>query len=157
MSVLDPYRPDSISHGGSFNGGLLGMVAGKAAMRELTPERLQRMESTAETLAGVLPEAAARHGVPLSISRFGSCFGVYVSDTPPAAAGARTREGLWQQLHLALLNHGVYLGHEGEMATTTLTDDRIVEETIAGFQEALADVAPLVEGVVALEDVRRSS
>jgi glutamate-1-semialdehyde 2,1-aminomutase len=145
MSILDPYRPDGIAHGGSFNGFLLGMVAGRVAMQELTADRIVAMEQAADTLRDQLPGLAARHGVPFSMTGFGSALGVYADEQAPASATERTNEELWQQLHLALLNNGMYLGAEGEMAMTTLTSNRIVEETVAGFEAAFVDLAPEVD------------
>lgn len=145
MGILDPYRAGGIAHGGSFNGFLLGMIAGQVAMQELTADRIARMEAMADTLRAELPGIAARHGVPFSVSGFGSALGVYASDHAPASATERANEELWQQLHLALLNHGMYLGAEGEMAMTTLTDDRIIEESLAGFEAAFIDLSPEVD------------
>jgi glutamate-1-semialdehyde 2,1-aminomutase len=144
MEILDPYKPGGIAHGGSFNGFLLGMVAGRVAMHELTADRIVEMERAAQTLQLELPRIAARVGVPFSMTGFGSALGVYASEQAPVSATERMNEELWQLLHLALLNHGMYLGAEGEMAMTTLTDDRIVEETLAGFEAAFIDVAPEV-------------
>ncbi len=108
----------------------------------LTADRIVAMEQAADTLRTHLPGLAARHGVPFSMTGFGSALGVYASEQAPASATERTNEELWQHLHLALLNHGMYLGSEGEMAMTTLTSDRIVEETVAGFEAAFIDLAP---------------
>ena len=38
MELLDPRRPDSIPHGGTYNGAPLGMAAGLATLKELTPD-----------------------------------------------------------------------------------------------------------------------
>jgi len=121
------------------------MVAGRVAMQELTGDRIVAMEQAADTLRAELPTIAARHGVPFSMTGFGSALGVYASEPAPTSATDRVNEELWQLLHLALLNHGIYLGSEGEMAMTTLTDDHIVDETLSAFAAAFIDVAPHVE------------
>jgi glutamate-1-semialdehyde 2,1-aminomutase len=144
MSALDPYAERHMYHGGSFNGNLLGMAAGTAALRDLTADRIETMERTAQRLASELPPLASGHQVPFSVSSYGSVLGVYASQSVPPNAAGRTNEELWHELHLALMNHGVYVGNEGEMATTTLTDDALVDLTLAGFDAAFADVAKYV-------------
>jgi glutamate-1-semialdehyde 2,1-aminomutase len=144
MSALDPYSERPMYHGGSFNGNLLGMAAGTAAMRELTADRIATMERTAQRLVAELPGLAQGHAVPFSVSGYGSVLGVYASESVPPNAAGRVNQELWHQLHLALMNNGVYVGNEGEMATTTLTDDALVDETLAGFDAAFADVAKYV-------------
>jgi glutamate-1-semialdehyde 2,1-aminomutase len=144
MSSLDPYGPSPLFHGGSFNGNLLGMAAGTVAMTELTRERISSMDRTAARLADELPVLAARHSVPFSVSAYGSALGVYASETVPSSVAERTNHELWSLLHLVLINHGIYVGNEGEMATTTLIDNTVVDLTLEGFDAAFREVADQV-------------
>jgi glutamate-1-semialdehyde 2,1-aminomutase len=141
MSIFDPYRESHLYHGGSFNGNLLGVTAGAAAMREVTGSRINTMERLTARLSDELPRLAAKQQLPFSVSAFGSVLGIYASANVPKGASGRTNEALWRMMHLALMNHGVYVGNEGEMAMTTVTDDTIVDRTLASFEAAFADVA----------------
>lgn len=141
MNRLNPYSEAPMYHGGSFNGNLLGVNAGYAAMQPLTQDSIERMETAIRRLAVALPGLASRYAIPFSISTFGSVMGIYASDAVPADAASRTNEDIWRRLHLALMNNGIYVGNEGEMAATTLIDAATVDETIAGFERAFADLA----------------
>ena len=141
MSRLDPYSDHPMYHGGSFNGNLLGVTAGYAAMVELTEARIVQMNAGVTRLAGELPAIAAKHAVPLSISSFGSVMGIYATETVPVDAASRSNNDVWRLMHLALMNNGVYVGNEGEMATTTLTDDALIDQTLDGFDRAFQELS----------------
>jgi glutamate-1-semialdehyde 2,1-aminomutase len=133
-----PGDPEtSLYHGGSFNGNLLGMVAGRIAVRDLTAAAIARIDEQAERLRVKLDAAAAEHGVAIRTQGVGSCFGLYVLDAPDGEIDwTATR-----LLHLAAVNHGVYYGTGGEFGLCTAISDEEVEEAGAALQSALADLA----------------
>jgi glutamate-1-semialdehyde 2,1-aminomutase len=142
MEIFDPAAEGALYHGGSFNGNLLGMVAGEIAVRDLTSEEIARIDAQADSLRADLHEAGRACGVPLRTSGVGSAFGLYVLD----GAGGELDGIDWRAsslLHLAAVNHGVYYGTGGEFGLcTALTDDDLAY-ACAGLREALADVAAL--------------
>jgi glutamate-1-semialdehyde 2,1-aminomutase len=137
MAPFDLLGEASLYHGGSFNGNLLGMVAGQIAVRDLTPGVIARIDAQAERLRAQLDEAAAEHGVAIRTQGVGSAFGLYVLDAPDGAIDwTATR-----LLHLAAVNHGVYYGTGGEFGLCTAFSDEEVEEAGAALRSALADLA----------------
>jgi glutamate-1-semialdehyde 2,1-aminomutase len=132
-----PGGEDALYHGGSFNGNLLGMVAGEIAVRDLTPEAIGRIDVQAERLRVGLDEAAAELGIAIRTYGVGSVFGLYVLDAPDGEIDWNAT----RLLHLAAVNHGVYYGTGGEFGLCTAISDEEVEEASAALGSALADLA----------------
>jgi glutamate-1-semialdehyde 2,1-aminomutase len=137
MSPFDLEQEGSLYHGGSFNGNLLGSVAGTIAVQDLTSVEIAQIDAQAERLRAGLAEAAAGVGVSIRTSGVGSIFGLYVLDGPDGEIDWKAS----RLLHLAAANHGVYYGTGGEFGLCTATSDDEVEEALAGLSSALADLA----------------
>ncbi len=137
MSPFDLLDEGSLYHGGSFNGNLLGSVAGQIAVRDLTAVEIERIDAQAERLRSDLERAARELGVPVRTQGVGSAFGLYVLDRP----GGEIDWKATRLLHLAALNHGVYYGTGGEFGICTAFGDEEIEEASAGLESALADLA----------------
>ncbi len=143
MSVFDlaPERP--LYHGGSFNGNLLGMVAGTITVRDLSAASIARIDAQAQTLRAALAQAAEANGVRVRTSGVGSAFGLYVLD----AGGGESEKIDWSAtalLHLAAVNHGVYYGSGGEFGFCTALTDADLQHACDALGGALADVAQTV-------------
>lgn len=143
MGVLDPRRPGALYHGGSFNGNLVAAAAGTVAMRELTAERITRMDQQAARIRSGLEERAATAGLPLSISSEGSVMGVYASDRVPSPTEPLNDGGRTRQLHLAALNNGVLIGPGGEVSMSTVLGEGDVDQVIDRLGSAIDEVADL--------------
>lgn len=137
MATFEMARDGALYHGGSFNGNLLGSVAGAIAVGDLTAARIARIDAQAERLRVGLAEAAHDVGVPIRTAGVGSAFGLYVLEAPGGAIDWRAT----RLLHLAAVNHGVYYGTGGEFGLCTTITDEQVEEASAGLSVALADLA----------------
>jgi glutamate-1-semialdehyde 2,1-aminomutase len=144
MSTFDraPERP--LYHGGSFNGNVLGMVAGAIAVRDLTGVEIARIDAQADALRAGLAQAAEASGVRVRTSGVGSAFGLYVLE---AAGGESERvdRKASSLLHLAAVNRGVYYGSGGEFGLCTALTDEDLAHAHTALSGALADVG---EGVV---------
>jgi glutamate-1-semialdehyde 2,1-aminomutase len=140
MELCNPFRP-RIFHSGTFNGNPVTMAAGLEAVRHLTSDAISAMDVRTAHLERRIGEAAAAHGLPLSTRRAGSLLQVYASDEVPASNGERTDDELANLLHLALLNHGVFMAGRGLIALSTVLEDELVDEAATRFDAALADLA----------------
>lgn len=137
MAPFDLADGGSLYHGGSFNGNLLGSVAGQIAVRDLTADEVARIDAQAGALRAGLEQSARELGVPIRTQGVGSAFGLYVLDRPDGEIDWKATH----LLHLAALNHGVYYGTGGEFGICTAFSDEEIEEASAGLQSALADLA----------------
>ncbi len=141
MSPFDPADGGALYHGGSFNGNLLGMVAGAIAVGDLTAGAIARIDAQADSLRADLALAAREVGVPVHTSGVGSAFGLYVLDQLDGEVDRRASS----LLHLAAANHGVYYGRDGEIGLCTSLGDEDLQRASSGLRAALADVAALGE------------
>lgn len=145
MSLFDIADEDAIAnggpgamyHGGSFNGNLLGMVAGAIAVRDLKAPQIERIDAQGASLRTSIEAAAEQRGVPVSTRGVSSAFGLYVLDGP----GGKIDPALSALLHLATVNHGVYYGMGGEFGLSTALSDDEVALTADAVTAALDDVA----------------
>ncbi len=137
MAPFDLLDGGSLYHGGSFNGNLLGSVAGQIAVRDLTAVEIARIDAQAERLRSGLEQAARELGVPIRAQGVGSAFGLYVLDRPDGEIDWKATH----LLHLAAINHGVYYGTGGEFGICTAFGDEEIEEASAGLESAIADLA----------------
>jgi glutamate-1-semialdehyde 2,1-aminomutase len=137
MAPFDLAGGGSLYHGGSFNGNLLGSVAGQIAVRDLTAVEIARIDAQAGQLRAGLEQAAHELGVPIRTQGVGSAFGLYVLDRPDGEIDWKATH----LLHLAAVNHGVYYGTGGEFGICTAFSDEQIEEARAGLESALADLA----------------
>jgi glutamate-1-semialdehyde 2,1-aminomutase len=143
MSSFDLAPEKPLYHGGSFNGNLLGTVAGRVALRDLTNEAIARIDAQAERLKADIAAAAEACGLAVSTPGVGSAFGLYVLDGPGGEIDWRSSA----LLHLAAVTRGVYYGSGGEFGLcTTITDEELAQAS-AGLAEALDDVAAATSGV----------
>ena len=140
MSTFDlaPERP--LYHGGSFNGNLLGMVAGAIAVRDLTAVEIARIDAQGDALRRSLAQDAAANGVCVRTSGIGSAFGLYVLEEADGAIDWKAT----RLLHLAAVNRGVYYGTGGEFGLCTALADEDLEYARTALSGALADVAQAV-------------
>jgi glutamate-1-semialdehyde 2,1-aminomutase len=140
MRVFDPLGAEPLYHGGSFNGHLLGSIAGAIAIRDLTASEIARIDALADDMRAAIHEAADAVGLPVHTSGVGSAFGLYVLDEPEGKID-------WERsalLHLAAVTHGVYFGSGGEFGLCTALDDAIAAIATEKLRSAIDDVAKAV-------------
>ncbi len=144
MSTFDVAPERALYHGGSFNGNLLGMVAGTIAVRDLGSSDIARIDAQAAVLRSEIARAAQANGVCVRTNGVGSAFGLYVLDQPDGQIDRQATA----LLHLAAVNHGVYYGSGGEFGLSTVLSDADIEYASRALGGALADVGQAVIGHV---------
>jgi glutamate-1-semialdehyde 2,1-aminomutase len=144
MEQFDPLRPAPLWQSGTFNGNLITMVAGVAAMEAYTPAEVGRINALGERLRDGLRVALAEANVPASVTGYGSFVGVHLgrSEVRTYRDAAFVDKGLARLLHLALLLEGIYVAPRLMMCISTAMDDATVDEVLAGFQRAIGAIRP---------------
>jgi glutamate-1-semialdehyde 2,1-aminomutase len=141
IDLADPGRPNGVYHGGSFNGNVLGSVAGKVTIEDLTAARISKMDEIAARLKVALERRAAKLGLPLTVPSDGSVMGAYFSRQELRPGADIPSADLSQRFHLACLNNGVHMGPGGVIAMSTAIDDAIMAEVISAMEDALDRIA----------------
>ncbi|HEV2477730.1 MAG TPA: aminotransferase class III-fold pyridoxal phosphate-dependent enzyme, partial [Candidatus Dormibacteraeota bacterium] len=144
MEMLDPRREGSIAQGGTYNGNPLGMAAGLAALRELTPDVYDELNRKGERVAELLREVFASRGVRVQVNAVGSLFALHFSDRPVVdyrgVAGSDKKR--MREFFLALVNHGVLMAPRGMGSLSTPMDEGDVDQFIDAVDAVVAELEP---------------
>ena len=141
MSAFDPRERGAILHSGTFNGNVLTCSAGIASVRELTQQKIDKMEAQARRLADELHRAAKQAELPFSVRQFGSLMNVFFMNVAPPATIVREDLKMMAQFHLAALNRGLFIAPRGLVALSTVIDDALLTEICERASGAMTDVA----------------
>jgi glutamate-1-semialdehyde 2,1-aminomutase len=144
MAVLDPRHEPSLAQGGTYNGNPLGMAAGVAAMRELTPDVYADLNRRGARVCEQLTEVFASHGVDVQVNGAGSMLALHFTDQPVvdyrSMAAADKKKA--RELFLALVNHGVLMAPRlmGALSTPMGEDD--IQRFVDAVDTSLVELKP---------------
>jgi len=154
MELLDPRRQPNLAQGGTYNGNPLGMAAGVAAMKELTPDVYEDLNRRGARVKDQLSEVFASHGVAAQVNGVASLLAIHFTATPVTDYRSKMTadEGMTRDFFLGLLNHGVLMAPRamgalstpmGEEETQRFVDaaDAVVAEQLPRWQAAPARAA----------------
>ncbi len=143
MSQLAPAGP--VYQAGTLSGNPLACAAGLATLRECTPQIYARLDSIADTIAGLAADALTRAGVPHRVQRAGSMFSVFFAAGPVTDYRDARRQDLdaFRVFFHTMLSHGVYLppsAFESWFVSAAIDDDAL-EQVRSALVAAAAAVA----------------
>jgi glutamate-1-semialdehyde 2,1-aminomutase len=144
MEQFDPLRPAPLWQSGTFNGNLITMVAGVAAMEAYPPAEVSRINALGERLRAGLRDALAAADLTGTVTGYGSFAGLHLGANEvrtyrDAAAGDKA---LARLIHLALLLEGVYVAPRLMMCTSTAMDEATIDEVVAAARRAIGNIRP---------------
>lgn len=144
MEQFDPLRPSPLWQSGTFNGNLITMVAGVAAMEAYGSDEVARINALGERLRAGLHTALADAGLSGTVTGYGSFAGLHLgtTDVRTYRDTAVADKGLSRLLHLALLLEGIYVAPRLMMCTSTAMDEATIDEVLAGFRRAVEAIRP---------------
>jgi glutamate-1-semialdehyde 2,1-aminomutase len=140
LRIFDPADM-KVFHTGTFNANPVTMVAGEVSLRELTAERIERMDNLRATLQSGLVDVAKKYGLPLSTNHYGSCLNLYFSESVPESSVVRDDEETMDEFHLACINHGLFIAPRGMIALSTVIGEDHIAEALERADAAMHDVA----------------
>ena len=111
------------------------------SLRELTQERIEKMDEQAQRLSGELARAARKAELPFSVRQVGSLINLFFANEAPPPTISRDDAREIGNFHLAALTHGLFLAPRGMIALSTVVTDEVLSEVCERAAEAMADVA----------------
>lgn len=141
MKAFDPRGEKPMWHSGTFNGNPLTCAAGAVSLRELTADRIARMETQAARIRAAFEAAARSAGLPFSIRHTGSLLNIFFMEQLPPPTVAPRNMRLMRNFHLAALNHGIFIAPRGLIALSTVLTNALVDEVCQKVALAMAEVA----------------
>lgn len=148
MELFDPLRPAPLWQSGTFNGNLVTMVAGAAAMEAFSGSEVERINALGDRLRDGLQSAIGAARVAGAVTGFGSFVGLHlgVESAGNYRQAAVADKALGRMLHLALLHEGVYCAPRMAWNTSTAMDEATIDDVLVRFSRALAFVRPALAG-----------
>jgi glutamate-1-semialdehyde 2,1-aminomutase len=158
MDRLDPSRPGSLPHGGTFNNNVLAMAAGLEALTKVLDEKASAtLNARGDRLREGLAAAAARQDLPVVATGVGSIFGLHFHRGPlrnegdadryekPRAAAIADLKKLFQ---LDLFARGQYVTRRILGNISLETSDADVDGLVAAFEEFLELRGPMIRAAL---------
>lgn len=148
MDLTSSEGPGGLSCSGTFNGNVITMTAGCAALDALDAPAIAGLISRARAVAGQIEAAAARAGVPAAVTQAGSILQVHlVGSAPGSAEAADAAPAEWAAaLHLALMLENVYSAPRGmlNLSTALAADNGLLERVADGYGRAFLRIRHLI-------------
>ena len=141
MSVLDPTQGGRLFQSGSFSGHPVGMVAGLAMLKSLTPDALRHLNSLTTRLHGGLTDVFYRRNIDAHVVSAGSVFSIYFQRESPVIPRDVLHHDTQKEheFFLSLVNQGYYLGSGTRMCSLSLPMDQShVDGLIDASERALS-------------------
>ena len=140
--IMELMFGGGVSFGGTFNGNPLSLAAAAATIGELSKgggEPLAGARRTGESLMAGIRAVAARRGIPLLVTGFGTAFALHFT----AAAELRNYRDtladdrpLLDRFLLAAVAEGINPVPDGRLYVSTVHSERDVADTVAAFDRA---------------------
>jgi glutamate-1-semialdehyde 2,1-aminomutase len=143
MSLLDPTKgPPKVASGGTFSANPLTMVAGLAAMEQMTHQVYERLDRLGRRLRTESNAIFADAGEPAQITGDGSVFRILMTADPivdyrSTVLGA-TPPGRLHALHRNLLDEGVIVHKEGLGCLSTPMNDIEIDGFLTALKRSVA-------------------
>jgi glutamate-1-semialdehyde 2,1-aminomutase len=134
MSVFEPQGGQAarLPHGGTFNGNPITMVAGKAAMNEMTEEKFEQLNQAAHSLRGRVSEIFSELNIHGQVTGKGSLFALRFHKRPMhhfADIASTDEEILFMdRFRRYLISHGIWMGSGMTGCLSTATTEAHIEE-----------------------------
>ena len=141
--------PEYLVHSGTFNGNVITMIAGLAAMRRLDQAAIDRLNRQGERLRAGVNRIFAATGIRGQCQGYGSLQQIHWTDEElvTMSDGRRASEDIGRLpglLHLELLNRGVHGSSRGMYSVSTPTTDAEIDLALDAFEGALGTLKPYI-------------
>jgi glutamate-1-semialdehyde 2,1-aminomutase len=144
MQLLDPRRQPNLAQGGTYNGNPLGMAAGVAALKELTPDVYDDLNRKGARVKDQLAEVFASHDMPAQVNGVGSLLAIHFTDVPVTdyRSMATSNQRITHDFFLALVNHGVLMAPRAMGALSTPMGEHDIQEFVDSVDAVVAEQLP---------------
>ncbi len=141
--VMALFERGALAQGGTYNGNPLGMAAGLAAMRVLTPDQYTRLDGLGARLRQGLQATFDRHDVAAQVTGVASLFGVHMVGHPVvdyrSARGGDER--MQRAFFFGMLNEGILLAPRGGGAISTPMGEDEIDMFLAAADRVVAGIS----------------
>jgi glutamate-1-semialdehyde 2,1-aminomutase len=142
MAQFDPAAEEHLTHGGTFNGNPVTMIAGYEAMTMLTPAAFARLETLGARLRTGLADAIETRGVSWQVSGQGSLFRLHPHPRPLRdyrfTELTRSEVQVATRMYLALLGRGFIVTPDLAGALSTPMTEPDIDDLVTAVDSVFA-------------------
>ena len=140
MAVYDPTDGSpGISQSGTYNGNPIAVVAGMAALNEMTEDAYDRLNNLTRELGVSLDQVFHETGIEACVVVAGSIFRIYFLNTPPSnyREAARDSKDKHRWLYFWMLNHGIAIRQGGatSLPMAQVHAEQLIDQTRQALKE----------------------
>lgn len=150
MRAFDPGSKRPVMHASTFSGNPLSMAAGFAAMKQVSPRSLDRINKLGDRFRDGINAAFAGHGIRGQATGVGSLCQVHLTDRPlhsarDTVAGMMAAGPIVQVLHLSMLQRGIFSASRLMYNMSVPMSEADVDNALAAFSDVLAELRPALK------------
>ena len=144
MELLDPRLEPNLPQGGTYNGNPLGMAAGVAALKELTPDVYEELNRKGARVKDQLAEVFASHRISAQVNGAGSLLAIHFTDVPVTdyRTKATSNATITHDFFLAMVNHGVLMAPRAMGALSTPMGEDDIQQFVDAVDIVIAEQLP---------------
>jgi glutamate-1-semialdehyde 2,1-aminomutase len=143
LDQFDSSRPGAIPHAGTFNNNVATMAAGCVVLGELfTADGAEAHTARGERFRADVAGVVGRHGLPVSVSGYGSMLALHALASAPAdgAESARRDPALQELLFLGLYERGIYAAPRGMVNLSLPLTDAQLHRALSALDDTLTEL-----------------
>ncbi|MEQ8485449.1 MAG: aspartate aminotransferase family protein [Pseudomonadales bacterium] len=150
MQMFHPEQPRPVMHASTFSGNPVSMAAGHAAMAQIDPQVVERLNGLGERFRHGANDTFARVGIRGQAVGFASLTNLHLTDQPlndarDTLAGRAAAGPVSQLLHLAMLQRGIASAGRLMYCISTPMGTQEVDTALAALEDALRALRPGIE------------
>ena len=147
MHMFHPEQPRPVMHASTFSGNPISMAAGHAAMVQLEPQTIERLNGLGQRLRQGINGVFDRVGIRGQAAGFASFANIHLCDEPltdarSTLAGRATSGYLNQLLHLQMLQRGIASASRLMYCISTAMTVQDVDQALSALEDALRSMKP---------------
>jgi glutamate-1-semialdehyde 2,1-aminomutase len=146
MSLFSPRKEKFIKHSGTFNGNAATMAGGIATLKELTRERISKLNYLGGLIRKEIEKCFEDAGIITQLTGVGSLFQFHLTESKVhdyrSAATADKDSG--RLLSLQLYNDGIFIASRGYGNLSTEIKEKEVREFINALANSLNETKPYI-------------
>ena len=150
MDLFSPLKPDFLAHSGTFNGNPVTMVAGVAALTELTGAAIDGINHLGATLRTNLTKALRDAGIIAQVTGTGSLAQLHFTkeEVMDWRSASSARLDIRSLLHLWLLNHGIFPAGRMMFSISTPMGEKEIDVLGTTVKDGLLELKPYIRKTV---------
>jgi glutamate-1-semialdehyde 2,1-aminomutase len=150
MAVYSPRHRRPAHHAGTFVATSIAVAAGIAGLREMTADRLDRINALGWSLRERLQSVLDDLNINIQIKGYGSLQQLHFTSEPvfDAQTAFFTQDrDLLRLFHLSLMNKGIFIPNRGFFSVSTPMSEVEIDKAVQATAETLTELKPLMQEI----------